>query len=268
SKVFEAFNTFWHKGGLQKVIVVIAGVMVIVGVSSIVNLFSNDDEELYEDMPVEKVVLGEYEWPTMGPATLIDKPESDRGKIEVESASQFFAYIGDTNREQFDAYIKKCIEKGFDVDYSKSDNTYHAENADNYSLHLTFETDNPAIDEKNVMSISMYAPDDAELDGSVNESEKSGENAGELVDGMRLEFKAAMDSYEEFFNEYCNFMKKYNNSSDQSGMMSDYTDMLTQYTDTMTKMNEWENKDLNDAELKYYTEVTGRIAKNLAKVSI
>lgn len=94
------------------------------------------------------------------------------------------------------------------------------------------------------------------------------EETEELVDGMRPEFKDAMDSYEAFFDEYCEFMKKYSESTDTLEMLTDYTEYLTKYADTMIKLDEIENGDMTDAELKYYTEVMGRINQKLASVKI
>lgn len=88
------------------------------------------------------------------------------------------------------------------------------------------------------------------------EEDKPAEN---LVDGMRPEFKEALDSYEDFFDEYCEFMKKYNESPDDLSLILEYTDYLTQYYETMDKMSALDDGEMNDAELKYYLEVTTRI---------
>ena len=85
--------------------------------------------------------------------------------------------------------------------------------------------------------------------------------------GVRKEVKAAIDSYEEFFNEYAAFMKKYSSSSNPLSMLADYTTMMTKYTSTMEKWEKFDkNYDLNDAELKYYTEATLRINNALLSV--
>ena len=71
----------------------------------------------------------------------------------------------------------------------------------------------------------------------------------------------------EFFNEYAAFMKKYSSSSNPLSMLADYTTMMTKYTSTMEKWEKFDkNYDLNDAELKYYTEATLRINNALLSV--
>ena len=81
------------------------------------------------------------------------------------------------------------------------------------------------------------------------------------------EFKAAMDSYEEFFDEYVEFMKKYQESDDPVSMMSDFADYMTRYSEFMTKLDEIDEDSLSDADLIYYTEVSARILKKLSEVS-
>lgn len=85
-------------------------------------------------------------------------------------------------------------------------------------------------------------------------------------DGIDPEFKASMDSYEEFFNEYVDFMKKYNDSDDTSAMLSDYSDFILKYTETMQKFQEIDTDELNIEEALYYAEVSARITKKLAEI--
>ena len=88
-----------------------------------------------------------------------------------------------------------------------------------------------------------------------------------LVNGMRPEFKAAMDSYEDFFDEYCEFMKNFKANPSDFELLNAYADFMDEYADYMEKLDEWEGEDMNEAELKYYTEVTLRIEKKLLEVA-
>ena len=133
------------------------------------------------------------------------------------------------------------------------------------------------ISEEETVDISIDESEEEE--DSEEESEESTEKKEdkkksskkkkeELVDGMRPEFKEAMDSYEEFFDEYCKFMKKYAKSSDQISLLSDYTIYMEKYADAMDKMNKLGEDNLNDTELKYYTKVTLRINEKLLDVAV
>lgn len=106
------------------------------------------------------------------------------------------------------------------------------------------------------------ATDDA---GEVDEMSAT-DSSTEDSDGIDPEFKASMDSYEEFFNEYVDFMKKYNDSDDTSAMLSDYSDFMLKYTETMQKFQEIDTDELNTEEALYYAEVSARITKKLAEI--
>ena len=112
--------------------------------------------------------------------------------------------------------------------------------------------------------------DDADKDNAdkndAAENEKANENT-ELVDGMRPEFKEAMDSYEAFYDKYCDIIKKYSENPTDLRILADYTDMLTKSAEMREKFDAWEDSDLNNAELKYYLDVQNRIAKKLLEAA-
>jgi hypothetical protein len=222
-------------------------------------------------------VSGEFTWPAMGLATLIPVPDTSIGTINIDSSTQFNAYIGDMSIDSYNAYVNKCIEKGFVVDYNKDDKLFYADNADGISLRLEYEgfntiyisMDAPEAFEYSTESISPEGTKEPVTSASPKDtsapeaSADSGQTETDLVDGMRPEFKEAMDSYESFFTEYCNFLQKYQESPGDVSLLADYTTYMTQYTDTMSKMEALGNGDLSDTELKYYIEVTGRITQML-----
>lgn len=90
--------------------------------------------------------------------------------------------------------------------------------------------------------------------------EESSKNTSESVD-----FYAAMDEYEIFFDEYIAFMEEYNGSDDPTVYMDDYADFMNQYTKTMEAMTNMDMGSLTNEELAYYTEVTTRIYSKLAE---
>lgn len=89
----------------------------------------------------------------------------------------------------------------------------------------------------------------------------------ELVDGMRPDFKEAMDSYEAFYDEYCEIVKKYTENPSDMELLADYTDMVSKAAEMTEKFEAWENGDLNRAELEYYLDVQNRVTKKLLEVS-
>lgn len=91
--------------------------------------------------------------------------------------------------------------------------------------------------------------------------------AGELVDGMRPEFKDAMDSYEAFYDEYCDYMTKYYADPTDTSLLSNYSSLMQQYNEMNQEFEEWGGEDLNSEELSYYTEVNARVLQKLSNLS-
>lgn len=119
---------------------------------------------------------------------------------------------------------------------------------------------------------------DKELEKDSDEEENNADASGdtknedananeELVDGMRPEFKEAMDSYEAFYDEYCNVLKKYAKNPSDMQLLADYTKMLTKAAEMSEKFDAWEENEMNDTELKYYLGVVNRVTQKLVEVS-
>lgn len=236
------------------------------------NLWYNDsDEELQVslDAPME---MGALEWPTSEIANLLPIPKSTVGSISRESSDGFFIYVGETSKDDYVAYVDECSANGFSVDYDKGDTYYYADNTDGYHLSLHYQGNN-------IMTIEIEAPDDSSETNAPSATENedtqptsdpstSTEETSELVDGMRPEFKEAMDSYEAFFDEYVAFMEKYA-ASDGSDLtlLTDYADYMSKYADMMADFEAWDSEDMNTAETAYYIEVQSRISQKLLEVA-
>jgi len=110
---------------------------------------------------------------------------------------------------------------------------------------------------------------DNETDGAEQEEsematseEPEDDNSAEgLVDGMRPEFKEAMDSYEAFYDEYYDFIEKYTADPTDMSLLSEYSDMMTKALDMDEKFAKWDEEEMNNEELKYYIEVSSRVAQ-------
>ena len=85
---------------------------------------------------------------------------------------------------------------------------------------------------------------------------------------MRKEIKEAMDSYEDFIDEYIIFMKKYSNSNGtDTELLKDYSTYMSKYTKAVEAFEEWEDDDLNSKEEAYYLKVQTRVSKKLLEVA-
>lgn len=103
---------------------------------------------------------------------------------------------------------------------------------------------------------------------SAETKSQTNDSSTELVDGLRPDFKKAMDSYEEFMNEYCDFMTKYADSDGTDiGLIAEYADYMSKYSDMVKDFDAWNDEELNNAELSYYLDVQNRINKKFLEIS-
>ncbi|MCC8080114.1 MAG: leucine-rich repeat domain-containing protein [Oscillospiraceae bacterium] len=87
------------------------------------------------------------------------------------------------------------------------------------------------------------------------------------TDGIRPEFKEAMDAYESFYTEYCEFMQEYSEKPTDLTLLAKYSDMLVKAEEMNEAFEEWDEDELNSEELKYYLDVNNRVMKMLVDVA-
>lgn len=101
-----------------------------------VNLWK-DDNKYYVTLesPIE---LSEITWPTVGPAAVVPAPESTLGKTDVNTDERYCVWIGNTSIKDYSAYVDTLISSGFNVDYSRQDKWFKAENSEGYDVHAEY----------------------------------------------------------------------------------------------------------------------------------
>lgn len=225
-------------------------------------------------------------WPDSKLAQLLPTPESTVGAIELETDDSLTVLIGNTTDEQYNQYLDACKEKGFTKDKYQTSGTdenphYSAENKDGYSLTLEYYKDDDSEGYKNTMSIDLNAPSDDSEDKNSSDSKKSSSKKAKKTTSkskskssskssesgkVSSKFKATMDSYEEFFDEYISFMKKYNDNPSDLSLLNEYSDYMSKYSDYMDKLNDIDEDELSAADAAYYLKVQARITKKLSEV--
>ena len=98
-------------------------------------------------------------------------------------------------------------------------------------------------------------------------SSETTSTTAEEKEGLRSDFKEAMDSYESFMDKYVAFMKKYKDNPTDLSLLTDYADYMSKYADFVADFEKWESDDMNAAELAYYLDVQTRVTKKLAEVA-
>ena len=219
--------------------------------------------------------FGSITWPSSTVGNMLPAPKSTTGKFSYEHDDSFFVYVSETSKADYDQYVADCSANGFNIDYDKGDTYYRADNADGYHISLKYEGNNiMAVEIKASKNSDAGTSEPATTEPSTETTAPSESNATEtkpndtdLVDGMRKDFKDAMDSYEAFMDEYVAFMKKYSDNPSDVGLLADYTKYMSKYADMVEKFDKWESEDLNDAELAYYIDVQARVSKKLLDVA-
>ncbi len=220
------------------------------------------------DAPLQ---LGDINWPENGLGGLLPDPYASVGKIEDDSSTRFFATLGEMTTTDFNDYIDECKGAGFTIDDSKTETNFYAKNNKGYSVtidYIGFNLVTVLVSEPSDSYDDYDSTNDEDYDTDKTEGTNEKTDNNNLVDGMRPEFKAAMDSYEEFFDEYVEFMEKYSESDGTDlSLLKDYADFMNKYAEYMEEMEKWEDEDLNDAEMIYFVKVQNRINEKLLEVS-
>ncbi|MEE0971565.1 MAG: DUF6591 domain-containing protein, partial [Bifidobacterium ruminantium] len=193
----------------------------------------------------------------------------------------------EATKSMLDKYVEAAKKAGFIVDYYKSSDSYRAEDAEGNEISLWYSEDS---EDGNTLSIHISGPqqdeesdstdsskkdeqqekqqDEKDTQGQQSQQNEQSQQQSEQKDSSQVDpnFKATMDSYEKFFDQYVDFMKKYKDSNYSADMLVDYTKMMQQYSDTMTKMDSIDQSTLSSADDAYYLEVLGRVTQKLASV--
>lgn len=227
----------------------------------------NDTMGIELEAPMKFAVL---DWPSSAVGKMLPEPKSTLGKFSYEYDTSFLVYVAECTKEAYNEYVKACSDAGFNVGYDKGDTYYYADNEYGYHISLRYEGNN-------IMSINISSPDEEETTQITQTEEYSNETKSDetrsaenektddmLVNGMRKDFKEAMDSYEAFYDSYVEFMNSYDSAD--LVMLAKYGELLVQMEEMNKKFEQWENEDLNDAELAYYIDVQARVSKKLLDI--
>lgn len=85
----------------------------------------------------------DFSWPTFGNATLVPAPDwCTRGKTWVDDETGYSAYVDNTTKEQYDAYIKKLYDSGYNAEYSKQTKLFTGTTADGKNVMAVWHEDN------------------------------------------------------------------------------------------------------------------------------
>ena len=237
------------------------------------------DTSISLEAPME---MSNITWPTSVAGMQLPIPKSKIGNFSYEHDDNFFVYVGNTTRVDYEEYVNACSNKGFNIDYSKGDDYYYADNREGWQVSLRYEG-------YNIMSVRIGASSENTIGDAIittsiaDESEvvattsikepefdtTDAETKNDNTDSSVLnpDFKSAMDNYEDFMDEYVEFMKKYKDNPSDLGILTDYADYMSKYAEFVKDFEQWDDKDMNPIETAYYIEVQSRVNKKLLEVA-
>jgi hypothetical protein len=164
-------------------------------------------------------------------------------------------------------------EKGISVDYT----TALIYNEESYSCvfcvlatagDTIFLYDTDFEKALNSISVSASAQKNSSASTKASSSASNSTSKSSSTAGVTPELKEFLDSYEAYMDEYVAFMEKYKNADDPISMMSDYMAMLQEYIRLTQALDEYDTKQMSDADLAYYLEVTTRVTQKLLAGSL
>lgn len=79
--------------------------------------------------------------------------------------------------------------------------------------------------------------------------------------GLRPDFKKAMDDYEAFYNQYCDLLKKVNENPLDFSLLQDYSSFLLKADEVDKSFEAWDDSEMTTAEIAYYLDVQNRVMK-------
>lgn len=116
-----------------------------------------------------------FEWQTTGLFAELPEPDTNNGKIVMETEKQINVELYNISADDFEAYVKKCREVGFTKEVTKNDGVFYATDEDGYDLNIFYDA------KKDVLSIHVSAYDlsnsgDKGTSTEVSGGEKTPEN--------------------------------------------------------------------------------------------
>lgn len=203
------------------------------------------------DAPME---MSQIQWPSSDVAKLLPVPKSNIGSISWENSGGFVIYIGNTTKAEYNEYVNACSAKGFNVDYSKGDDYYYADNADGYHISLRYEGNN-------VMWIRADEPDNTtdestNSDGKVDESERTFEVVRKFVKLYNEKLDPDIINTEEFMTE--DRLLKYDDAYAIQGYIDDEYILIM-------NCGSWDIKD--EMRIKMYVDTPENVFEIISNVS-
>jgi exosome complex RNA-binding protein Csl4 len=231
-----------------------------------------------------------YTWPSDGIAALLPEPDINYGKITSYSEDYFAIDLYFVSQAKYDDYVNNCKEEGFDIDYRGSDSYYYADDKNGNSLTIFYNSKDSEMDISIRAFVEKADNTDATAETQVSDTSEASENASsddkntdssetkaadsssstEAVaaetssNDSNTDFRAWVDSYEKFMNEYVDFMKSYD-ATDVNALLK-YSQLMTEYAEFIETTDNLNENDYSASDWAYYMAAYSRIIEKLGTI--
>ncbi|MDO4501317.1 MAG: zinc ribbon domain-containing protein [Erysipelotrichaceae bacterium] len=196
-------------------------------------------------------------WPNSDLVKLLPKPASNEGLIKSETADNFIVYLAKTSIEDYNTYVEAVMNKGFNVDYNKSEKRFYAKDNNGNEVSVDYEGFNtirieiekgeePVIEEPVIEETPVIEEPVVE------------ETPVKLTNEVDPDLKKFLDEYEVFIDEYIAFMTKYSESDNPVSLLVDYTKIMYRYEEMEKSLDNYDEDNMSAIDAAYYLEVMNR----------
>ena len=160
------------------------------------------DITLYYPMKFSQMNL-----PAVGIGSLIPIPKSLSGKVGSNYDWTYSVYIENMNKADYEEYVQKCIDAGFNKDVSKYENGFFADYSDDIRIEVSYKGNNIvyiSITGSMTADYSDYkrkddSPEQQSSSSSSETSSTSDTNSSEIVSQNKKAFIRDMPSYDVYY---------------------------------------------------------------------
>lgn len=133
--ILMGLRTIKEKGRGLHTIMVILAIFLIVPFAGIT---SSSYDKAMDRQRKEELRENPLVWPTTGLAQILPEPETTMGKIDINYDDKLYFSMYYVSKEEYEAYVQRCIEEGFTIEAEKRETTYSAYNDDGYDLRIHY----------------------------------------------------------------------------------------------------------------------------------
>lgn len=98
----------------------------------------DEDKQFTIDLE-DPIKRNNISWPNTDLVNTVPIPEYLIGEVSSEYSSSYAVYLVDVPKTYFSNYTNSCMANGFNIDYSKSDTYFHAENSAGISITVEYK---------------------------------------------------------------------------------------------------------------------------------